>query len=350
MKILYLDFLCPKGHLNLDINQINRLSNIGDIYVVSQKGRYKQLPSNVKNIEKKSIEIKPGRIKNRISSLKIMLISAIESRKINHDYIIVSSFETMVFAIGRYLFKRKDKIILFHHFNTDELSIKTKAFFFRTYMNKVRHVVFSEFIKDHLVKEFGIEPSIIFVLPHHMNKILITNNNKKEYLCVGLSNSNDEKLIENIIHKEEKNELFKHMKIKVVLKSKEFEFDNGYLKVVNGYLEKEVYDNFIDKAQSMYMPFPANFQFRMSGTLIDALTNCKIVYGSDIPVMRHYSKNYPNICKIVNNEDDFIEILLLNENKTNYIKQEEEFKKFKIEHSEERIELIFKEILSNNNF
>jgi len=348
MKILYLDFLCPKRHLNLDINQINRLSNIGDIYVVSQKGRYENLPPNVRNIEKKSIEIKPGKIRNRASSLKTMLISAIESRKIDHDFIIVSSFETMMFAIGRYLFEKNDKIILFHHFNTDELSSKIKAFFFRMYMNKVKHIVFSEFIKDYLINKFGINPKNVFVLPHHMNKIKITNDNKNEYRCVGLSSSNDEKVIGDIIHKEEKDELFKKMKIKVVLKSKEFEFDNGYLKVVKGYLEKEVFDDFIDKAQSIYMPFPTSFQFRMSGTLIDALTNSKIVYGSDIPVMRHYSKNYPSICKIVNDADSFIQALLSNENENK--KHVEEFEKFKSEHSEERIEFILKDILKNSNF
>ncbi len=346
MKILYLDFLCPVGHLNLDINQIKRLSNIGDVYVISQKGRYTELPSNVRNIEKKSIEIKQGKFSNRMSSLKTMLISAIESRRIDHDYIIVSSFETIMFALGRYLFNKKDRIILFHHFNTDELSSRVKAFFFRTYMNKVTHIVFSEFIRDHLINKFGVNPRHVFVLPHHMNKISITKGNAKEYQCVGLSSSNDENIIESIIRKEEKENLLKQMKIKVVLKSKEFEYDNGYLKVVKGYLEKEVYSDFIDNAQSIYMPFPNRFQFRMSGTLIDALTNNKIVYGSDIPVMRQYSIKYPSICKVVNDENAFIETLLSNND--NNKKLEDEFDKFKEDHSEERIELILAKILNDS--
>jgi hypothetical protein len=179
-----------------------------------------------------------------------------------------------------------------------------------------------------------------------MNKISITKGNAKEYQCVGLSSSNDENIIESIIRKEEKENLLKQMKIKVVLKSKEFEYDNGYLKVVKGYLEKEVYSDFIDNAQSIYMPFPNRFQFRMSGTLIDALTNNKIVYGSDIPVMRQYSIKYPSICKVVNDENAFIETLLSNND--NNKKLEDEFDKFKEDHSEERIELILAKILNDS--
>lgn len=75
MKILYLDFLYPKGHLNLDKNHINILSKIGEVSVISPSGRYSNLPEGVNLIEKDSIFIYEGRLSNRLSSLKAMLVS-----------------------------------------------------------------------------------------------------------------------------------------------------------------------------------------------------------------------------------------------------------------------------------
>lgn len=345
MKILYLDFLCPKGHINLDINQINILSSIGDVIVVSKKGRYRELPFNVKNIENENIEIKKGKIKNRLSSLKIMLISAFESRKIEYDYILVSSYETIMFCLGRQFFKKNDKIILIHHFNTDELSNKTKAWFFKKYMNKVIHIVFSDFIKDYLIHKFDIDDNRIFVIPHHMNEIKDAGTLEKEFGCVGLSSSNDEEIIAEIVQNEKRKEVFKKNKFKLVLKSKNFKFDNGFLKVVNGFLEKNIFDYYINNAQSIYMPFPSTYKYRMSGTLIDALSNNKVVYGSNIPMMQYYSNKYPKICKIVNSSDDFIESMLKNIHRkhNNY----EEYEKFKRDHSKGAIEEAFKKMFKS---
>src|SRR5690625_3622020 len=115
MKLLYLDFLYPKSHLRLDINNINRLSKIAKVYVVSPPGRYKNLPPSVELIENKSIIVKKGKILERLFSLKTMILSAKITRKIKPDYIFISSYETIVFAIGRIFFRKNNNFILFHH-------------------------------------------------------------------------------------------------------------------------------------------------------------------------------------------------------------------------------------------
>ncbi len=342
MKVLYLDFLCPRGHLNLDINQIRRLSNFSEVLVVSQKGRYKNLPKNVVNIEKENIEIRDGKIRNRLYALKNMIISAFESKKNDCNVILVSSFETIIFAIGRFFLKKEAKIFIVHHNNTDELSNKVKAFFFRTYMNKVKHIVFSDFIKDYLVNTFTISSEDIFVIPHHMNILNLelndSLNDEKIYKCVGLSNSNDEKIISEIIKREKNDKILKKMKIKIILKSKKFDFDDGYLKVVRGFLTKDVYDDYIKNSESNYLPFPNSFKYRMSGTLIEALANNQIVYGSDIPVMRYYSKRYKNICKVIKSADDFFQALTIEKCIADC---SFDFDKFKNDHSEKKIEDAF---------
>jgi hypothetical protein len=346
MKLLYLDFLNPKGHLRLDFNQINALANIAKVTVVSPLGRYKSLPESVELIEKKSLIIKKGKWASRITSLKSMLISAIVSRKIDHDCILVSSFETIMFALGKGFFKNNKRIILIHHFNTDELANSIKAFFFRRYMNHVEHIVFEDFIKERLVNDFDIASEKVHVLPHHLTQLATLKENKNTYDCVGLSNSNDEKIIAKIIEKEKEKSIFKKSGCNVVLKSKNYEYDNGNLKVIKGFLEKSKYEEYINNSRSVYMPFPSNFKYRMSGTLIDAFSNNKVVYGSNILVMQNFSKRYPEICKIVNTVDDFFDLITNDRFRSNY-EPIKVFTHFKNDYSTESIEKKFSEILSN---
>ncbi|MDH6373273.1 hypothetical protein M2444_005103 [Paenibacillus sp. PastF-3] len=334
MDILYLDFLFPKGHLNLDINQIDRLSKIGDVTILSCNDRYKSIPFKARLIESKYLNVPYGKIKTRVTSLKNMFITSIMARKIKRDCIFVSSFDTLMFSLGRFFFRKEDKIFLVHHFNTDELKQPIKSALFKSYMNKVEHIVFAEFIKNHLISKYKISPKRVHVIPHHM--VTINNSNTfRKFDCVGLSNSNDQDIIEEIIKLEKAEGIIKRAEKRVILKSKSTEFDNGYLKVINGFIERTQYDNYMENARSIYMPFPNSFQNRMSGTLIDALSNDKVVYGSDIPVVRYYSNKYPGICNVINNADDFFKLIVENSqnNKSNFT-----FDKFKEDHSNELIE------------
>jgi hypothetical protein len=348
MNILYLDFLNPKSHLRLDVNQISTLSKIGKVTVLSPMGRYENLPNDVNLIEKKMLSVKNGKFLNRITSLRSMIISSLISRENKHDCIIVSSFETIAFAIGRLFFKRNSRIIIMHHFNTDELSNKVKATIFRTYMNKVEHIVLEQFIKDRLISDFGIKNCKVHVLPHHMNIVNLSSQKKHKYNCVGLSNSNDESIISRIVEKEEENSILKTAGCKVVLKSKITEYDNGYLKVVKGFIENGEFEDYIESARSIYMPFPSEFKYRMSGTLVDALSNSKLVYGSDIVLMNHFASRYPAICKVINTAEDFFEYIINNRFNLND-EQLKDFNRFRHDYSTERIKEKFEKILNHNS-
>lgn len=345
-KIVYLDFVYPKSHLRLDVNQINCLSNIGDVYVLSPKGRYRNFPSNVHLTEKKSIIPKRGKFATRICSLWTMLISASFCHRLKPDYVFVSSYETIVFALGRVLFGGRYKIVLLHHMNIDELTSRVKRFFFKSYMNKVEHVVFLAPIKEYLVETFGIRAEQIHVLPHHNlrnSSVHSSVESKKKYTCVGLSNSNDEKMIEDIINLEKISGRFKENNCRVILKSKVIEFDDGYLKVIRGFLENDVFQEYLSNTQCVYIPFSPTYRYRMSGTLIDAFSNDKIVCGSDILCIEEYSKRYPSICDIITDAGQFCEFVS-SMKVTLGANQKKSFEDFKRDHSTEKIVRIMGEI------
>jgi hypothetical protein len=344
MNILYLDFLNPKSHLRLDINQIETLSKIGQVIVLSPIGRYKNLPLNVRLIENKFLSISKGRFITRLTSLRSMIVSSYLSRKIDYDCVIVSSFETVIFSIGRFLYSVKKRIILIHHFNIDELTNKIKAMLFRTYMNRFEHIVFEDFIKKKLVDDFGINSDRIHLLPHHMSMVKTSDKIIYKYDCVGLSNSNDEKIIFKIVEEEKDKSIFKDSGCKVILKSKNIEYDNGFLKVVKGFIQNDQFEDYLRSSRSIYMPFPEDFKYRMSGTLIDALSNQKVVYGSNIMIMEYFASKYPQICKIINSEHDFFKYVIGNSFDLQD-KQLIDFKSFYNDYSSEKIKNKFEQIL-----
>lgn len=335
-RFLYLDFLYPWGHIYQNDYYIRALSEFGKVYVVCPPNRYTNMPSNVELIESDTLTIKKGRIKTRISSLKAMLISSMVARRIRPHYIFVASYDTIVFAIGRFFFARQNDLYLLHHANVDELNNKIKRILFETYKQKVSHIVFEDFIKYHLVKEFGIDKNKVYILPHQLSQNLKTVSVTNKYDCVGLSTSNDEDFISQVIEKEIQEELFKKANCKVILKSKVSEYDNGYLKVIKGYLDRDIYNQYLSKCICICLPFPPSYQYRMSGFLVDGLSNDKIVLGTNIPIIQHYSKKYSRICKIFNSVEEFYNIILtINSNCSERVTSD--FERFKNDHSNDRI-------------
>lgn len=340
MKVLYLDFLYPKGHIRQNTKYVNILAQISEVYLLSSNNRYKDLDKDVNLIKNNSLQIKKGRVKKRISILKNMVASANIAKKLKPDAIIVSSYDTFLFIIWKILYGTKDKVFLLHHNNLDELSNKMKLCSFKKYYESVNHIVFEEFMKNHLCSDLKIDQEKVFVLPHQLNDNESTNN-ENLYDCVGLSNSNDEGIIAEIIKLEQESNIFKKKKMKVVLKSKIYEFDNDYLKVFKGYLEDKAYDYYINHSKSIFMPFPLDFKYRMSGTLVDAFSNNKVVIGSDVLLMRYYSEKFPSICKLIENGSD-LSNFIINMKKDLTQQQKKEFAYFKDAHSDELIKEIFR--------
>lgn len=334
VKILFLDFIYPQGHQRVSKNIIKCLSELSEVCVLTQVDYYRDFEAELSGmdiVEQPELEMKKGRLQSRLFALKNMMQSAKFIKTKEWDYLFVASFETISFMLGKSLFKELNKMFLVHHNNTDELKNKVKLNFFKGYMNKVNHIVLESFIKDYLV-DVGVENNKIHVLPHPLNTNEKVSNEK--YFCVGLSNSNDEQLIEQIIKNERESDVFLKLKRKVILKSKVNEFDNGFLKVVKGYIGKDVYDDYITNCKYIFMPFPRDYCYRMSGTLIDSLSNSKIVLGSDIPLLKHYNAIYPSICRIVRGVEGVYEALNSpGSSEANRI----EFLAFKQAHSEDNI-------------
>ncbi|TPV41406.1 glycosyltransferase family 4 protein [Bacillus dicomae] len=341
MNILILDYLSPKNHVALYNNMIQYLTHVGHVKVVAKDNYYLDYKKDWKGVELEEIHIKNAG-NNMVTRKLQSLTSMIKTRKIvknNKDCLkVVLTFDTIAFALG-WSWIKSNNIFILHHKNIDELNSKVKKFVFKTYMNKVNHIVFEEFFKEYLINEIGIEEKRVHVIPHPIFSPGASDKDDFRYDCIGLSNSNDEEFIKKIIEEEVKTNYLKNSNLNVVLRSKKYRFDNGNLKVISGYLSKEEYDNYTQKCKSVFVPLPSTFKYRVSGVIYDALSNYKVVIANNVPIVKHYEEKYPDLCIGVNDVRGFFEKLdiikfnkTVNKDFTEFIKHHDEkmvIKKFR---------------------
>lgn len=315
MHVLFLDFIYPIEHRQFNQNMVKAISQFSNVTILSPKdyfGSSFNEFSNINIIEDEKMTIRKGKFLFRLSSLKFIQKSSKLARKIKPNIVFVSCFETLSFSLARFFFRSLKNVYVVHHNNTDELSNKIKRIFFKSYMNSVNHIVSEDFIKDYLINTINVNPENIHVVPHPISKFRHINKNtiqEEKITCLGISNSNDESFIEKIINLEKQSNIFAKYDLKLVLRSRLKEFDNGNLKVIRGYLDKKDYDNYYNSCESVLVPLNKSFRYRMSGTLLDAISNGKVVLGSNVELINHYSRRYPSICKKYDSPEELIKTL-----------------------------------------
>lgn len=348
LKILYADSLNPSGHKNFNVAYINLLAEVVDVTLYCPQNWYQNyiLDERVRIYDN---QLDPINSKSRFIIYLFYIFNLYKIAQLcNHnkyDIIFISSFDTVSFLFGFLFFNNKKNIYLFHHNNIDGLNNKIKRLFFNKYSRYVKHIVFEDFIKQRLIELSNISADIVYVIPHPITKIFDNNEHKDGFGCIAISNSNNELLLQDIIEAQKKNRFLEQINMKMLIKTKYIQYDDGYLKTISGFISVSEYDSYFAQCKIFYMPFPSTFQYRISGTLIDALSNGKLVIGTDIPILRQYSLRYPEICIIASSVEEFVSLLA----NLKYVQNNNDTNKFLSNHSKNNIILSFKKIFKGVN-
>ncbi len=340
MKILLTEFYPSKGHRNLFVHTYKLLSKNHEVDVFQPLDCDGQIPSGgslpVGYFTPQNNSI-GGKIDFILYTLRIMKFISKRMHKVHYDCCICITYYGITFPIGRMFFRNNDKLILLHNINVDELeNSKIKRLLFSIYKKKIGHLVLSGFMAKRLIDHYNINPNQVSVLVHPMN--LVHNGGPLFYDCVGLSNSNDDNMIHQIIEREKKEGIAKKLGLHIVLKSTKEEFDDENLKVITGFIDQNSYDGYISGAKSLFMPFPSYFRYRMSGTLVDALSNEKPVITSRIKLTEEVKKAYPKSICMYEGGDFFQLVQSINQQSE---LQKMEFIKFSKYHSDENLYSLF---------
>lgn len=349
MKILVADTVFPKGHKLLN-NKLLSYLNDDEITVINSNGYYnKQLFPNYNFIDfefdgENKIS-KTDRIREFVLNYRMT-----KSLKIkDFDKIIYFTFDTINFAFELPFLKSRN-VYLFHHKNTSELSNKTYRIIFKTYANRVNHIVFSKSIADYLIDEIGVHKDLVHVLPHPiLMEVLEINkkaqSNKKNINWIGLGYGNDEYLIDEILNFEDKYHFLSKNNIYLTLRWSKPEKHLDNIHVINGHMDIEDYKRLYNKSTGVLLLYPLNYTHRFSGALMDALACGKQVIGNDIPIVREFNSEYNSYCTAFTKVEDLLHLLKLKSLDTASLKSEDLIK-FRKNHEDAQIKLKFRKILN----
>lgn len=312
-NLLYIDLFPEKAHTNFNKILIDNLSDNFNVEIFTQVNYFDKKTLKKNSIkEYKLISIKYfSKITIRIRSIYIILKSLKLIEKNNNNLILIPTFETVTFYLYKLIYKNLKNFYIIHHLNIDELKNPIKKWIFKKYMNTVNHIVFEDFFKQYLVNEIGINNELVYVMHHPLMQInnfsKIESDRKK--ICIGLSNSNNENLIEEIIETEKNERILEKSNTFLILKSKNLKFTSNHLNVFNNFISIELYNSYIDQSSIFLMLYSENFKYRESGFMYDGLSNKKIVIGNDVPILNLYSKLFPLICKIGLSAKEILELI-----------------------------------------
>lgn len=304
MKVLYFNALYELGHKYIDKKNIYNLSRISELTVLEPKGWYDEMLEGVTYKESAwERNRKYGRIDSWICALKNCRAAAKLAKVSEIDIIIFGEYELITILIALLFFQRDARIIVYNHNNIDQLEYSAvKRYIFSKLKNKVYNCVLEPFIKDMLLNRYGVQEERILVWPHPIERDKENADDNIIYDCVGISNSNDEQTVKDILENEIKFETIKKSGKHIILRTKTLDtFDNGFLTIIKGWISQERYEKYINQTQSILVSFPTSFRYRVSATVLEGLINKKIIVGADVPLMRYYADKYPSLCFIYKN-------------------------------------------------
>lgn len=302
MKVLFVNLLNDvDGHKRFDSLFIDALSHHNDVFVICPEGWYNYKFGKTTHI------IPFSQKKNKYIDvyLKLRLIKRI-TIKYSIDLIVFSTFHVKKLGYFlKYLHVKKTKIALVHHNTIDVIGSNPKAKkSFDSYKNSVNHFVFEEFILHHLVESYDVNQNHVFLVPHPI--ISNEEENEKKLDCVSLGNVDDNLFVEEIVTIEKESSVFMNNNLKIFLKSKDIDFNDGFLMVKKGFLNESDYLDILRSAKKCLIYYPNTYKYRVSGIAFEAVSYGLAIIGNNIPLFSFYCQKYPSLFYVFHNTDDIV--------------------------------------------
>lgn len=333
MKILYLDLLSPMGHKGLNKIFVKLLRKFASIDVSWKEGyiedisaldsirNFYPIPEIYYNFSSK-IEY---RTKN-YSKIKWIFRNIDIS---SYDLIFISSYETISFSLA-WPRNIESRVLILNHNNLDELDNPFKRTFFKRIPKYIEHIVFEEYMKEYMIENIGVLNKVWVV--HHpidfdkikdfqrlSNSRIPKFNFSDNILIFAPSTSNDENFISKLINLQREQRFLSSTRFKLLVKSKQSEYQDDFLIVVKKYFTYEEYLLYLNGAFLILLPYPKSFKYRISGVLFDCFAFQKRFISSSVPIFEYYINKYPEIGETFNSINNFQEILFrISKGLTNY--------------------------------
>lgn len=359
--VIFIDLLPNQGHFEFNNGIIELFTKYYNVTILSPSENYLKIKNknNVNELHDKKI-VKILKTKNLILKfVKLFFHFASINQSISnkdYDFIYILTFNNSHLFLFLLTIKLKliNKTYFNVHNNFNNIARKTnhlERLLFSSYKDKINFVCNSSLIiktlKNH---EISINKLHMLRSPMIIHEILTKNKSylNYKYDSILISSSNDPYLIEKFIDYDKKTKYLSNNKLMVLARSNIIDNNSSIETIPENWIPRTKLLELLESTWSVGLFFYKDYQLRTSSSLIEALSNGKIVFANKTDITDYYAKMYPNIVIIVSSELHFFEKLKCYKEKLSYLSFEKDFELFNLNNSNETIESDLKMIFENH--
>ena len=347
MKIGIAEVLYPNGHKDLDINTMNIISTIADVYYFSYREFLDPMRLNesikVINLHKQFLFHHFAKIITLFRIINLMIIKRIiKKQQITIDALLLLSFDNTLTKHVSKIFS-KIQVYVIHHDDIDKIP-EIVASRKKNYYSKIHHIVYEDYIKEGLSKKTHCDNSMVHVVPHPVVfEYGFDRISQCRKVILGIGWSNDEILISKLISMSKR--LKEKLPYKIIIRSKYQSYQDDNLEVISGFLAKDKYNNLIKNSTLQLILYPDTFKYRYSATFQTALLQGCYVLVNNVFIGRKLNQMFPNSTYLLPHIE---ELLSLDKVILNKSPDEKDILSMMEKHSDENISKIFSRIFVEN--
>ena len=300
-KVLFIDFLCPKGHIGFNNIYIDALESNKEISLdlAFSKSYFKNLEYNNINkcitIPDNLFKTSKGIFQSFLNRIYRYTIQKYIIRNIHlqtYDFVLVSSFETLTIPLTKF----PKNTFFICHINI-ELASKNHIFLIalRKIAKQYKLIVFNKEIKSFLNSKNIFNCDII---PHGLRVPFKISQIKKDVfsyqekiMFLPSYTSSDKDLINDLLSLDKFNEILKKNNIRLILRNHKLKSQKSNITIYKKYLSTEEYQGLFLRSDYIFLPYSFKFKHRISAILYEAISNNKKLIVRDISAFKEVREN-----------------------------------------------------------
>lgn len=337
-EVIFIDLYPQKGHFHFNNEIISAFTKFANVTVRSPERNYltdenKKKVFHISENKTKLIYEKKTRFKYLELFYNYYSIAR-HIKKNNYSLIYVLTFQNIHLML--FLINLNKKILGKTFFNLHNnlsnilaSSNSREKFFFSFYQKRIKAICNNSLILDTAL-DYGFKFNSLNLVRHPLIVHNLQIASEYIYDSVFISLGNNNQLLNELILQEAKNQVLSESDLKIFIRISGGISSKSIDLYESEWLDESKKNSILASTWSVGVFFEENYKLRVSGSIIEALSNNKIVFATITDISEYFSNLYPDIVILIDSIEDFIEKLSLHKFKiksTSVINQFIEFQK-----------------------
>lgn len=317
-KVLYINYMLQRGHINFDKIHIKALENAGcDVWIIIPSELKVSFPSSsykcLFTIPKWLSPQNASPLLNRIAYILTLIYIKIKIKikETRYKHIFISNFDEITLG----LVPLNKQMYLYCHTTANNFDSKIKAFFIRKLAKNNHFIVFNHEMAEGFYKENIENVKIVShgctpPFPNTDTQMLKVEIDYHRLIFIP-SERTSSFFLQNFLLNKDFIKFIERNKILVVVRNFHGNLMSKYTQPINRYLSENEYRSLFLAADFILIAYPKEFGYRVSGISFECVANKKnLLYLSNDSLtyckgFYNYNPEFNNISELISKIDNF---------------------------------------------